>query len=89
MHNSYKYITDVATYNFYGTETNRVVLHGINVNTTTGGTLTIKAGATIIGVIAAGTSKGTYWKSEKGMEIEALNMTNVAVENITVEYSNI
>ena len=89
MYNNYKYITDVATYTFYGTETKRVILASININKTLGGTLTIKAGSTTVGVLPAGTEKGQYWYTNHGTEFESLNMTNVAVEDITVFYRNI
>lgn len=89
MHNTYKRITDVDTYTFYGTEFARVVLASINVNKTMGGTLTIKAGTTTVGVLPAGTEKGQYWYTNHGTEFESLNMTNTAVEDITVFYRNI
>ena len=87
--NSYAYITLAATTNLYGTETKRVLIHGIQVNKTTAGAVTIKAGSTIIGVIAAGTIPGAYWTSTNGVEVESANIVNASSEDITVIYTNI
>ncbi len=87
--NTYKYITTAATYNLYGTEVRKVVVHGIEINKPLTGTLTIKAGATTIGVIAAGTAAGSYWISTNGIQVESCNVTNSATEDVTVIYTNI
>lgn len=87
--NTYKYITGAATTTFAGTETNRVVLGAINVNKILTGTLTIKAGATTIGVIAAAAPIGEYWYTTTGTEIESLTIVNSASEDVTVFYRNI
>ncbi len=87
--NTYKYITTATTTLLYGNEVRRVVLHGIEVNKTLAGTLTIKAGTTTIGVIAAGTLPGSYWISTNGIEIESANIVNTNTEDVTVIYTNI
>lgn len=86
--NSYKYITTAATTTFAG-ETKRVVLGAINVNKILTGTLTIIAGSTTIGVLAASTPIGEYWYSTTGVEIEDLKITNASTEDVTVFYRNI
>lgn len=86
--NSYKYITTAATTTFAG-ETKRVVLGAINVNKVLTGTLTIVAGSTTIGVLAAATPIGEYWYSATGTEIEDLKITNGSTEDVTVFYRNI
>jgi outer membrane lipoprotein-sorting protein len=86
--NSYKYITTAATTAFAG-ETKRVILSGIQINKTTAGTITVLAGSTTIGVIAAGTLPQTLWLSERGVEIQDLKITNAAGEDTTVFYRNI
>lgn len=86
--NSYKYITAAATTTFAG-EANRVILGSINVNKILTGTLTISAGATTIGVLAAATPIGEYWYSAGGTEIEALTIVNGSTEDVTVFYRNI
>lgn len=86
--NSYKYITTATTTTFAG-ETARVVLGAINVNKILTGTLTIKAGSTTIGVLAAATPIGEYWYSATGTEIESLTIVNTSTEDITVLYRNI
>ncbi len=87
--NTYKYITTATTTNLFGNEVNKVVLHGIEVNKILTGTLTIKAGATIIGVLAAATPIGSYWISTNGIQIESANITNTSTEDVTVIYTNI
>ncbi len=86
--NSYKYITTAATTTFAG-ETKRVVLGAINVNKILTGTLTILAGSTTIGVLAAATPIGEYWYTTTGTEIEDLQITNGSTEDVTVFYRNI
>lgn len=87
--NGYKYITTAATTTFAGNETNRVVLGSINVNKVLTGTVTIKAGSTTIGVLAASAPIGEYWYSNTGTEIESLTIVNGSTEDITVLYRNI
>lgn len=87
--NTYKYITTAATTLLYGNEVRRVVLHGIQINKTLVGIVTIKSGSTTIGVFAAGTLPGNYWISTNGIEIESANIVNASTEDITVIYTNI
>lgn len=87
--NTYKYITDAATYSFAGNETKRVVLGAININKALTGTLVVKSGSTTIGTIAATTPAGEYWYSKNGTEIEDLKITNGSAEDVTVFYRNI
>lgn len=87
--NTYKYITTAATTTFAGNETARVVLSAINVNKILTGTVTIKAGSTTIGVLAASTPIGEYWYSNGGTEIESLTIVNASTEDVTVLYRNI
>lgn len=87
--NTYKYITTLGTYNLYGNEVNKVVIHGIQINKTLVGTLTIKAGSTTIGTFAIGTAVGSYWISTNGIQVESANITTTASEDITVIYTNI
>lgn len=86
--NSPKYITAAATTTFAG-ETTKVLLGSININKTLTGTLTIKAGSTTIGVIAAGTLPGCYWRADTGMLVLSLTIVNGSTEDITVFYRNI
>lgn len=86
--NTYKYITEAATTTFVG-ETTRTVVGAINVNKILTGTLTIKAGSTTIGVLAAGTPIGEYWYSSNGTEVESLTIVNGSTEDVTVFYRNI
>lgn len=87
--NTYKYITTASTYNLFGNEVNRVIIHGIQINKTTAGTVTIKAGSTTVGQFAASTAPGSYWTSTNGIEIESCNIVNASTEDITVIYTNI
>lgn len=87
--NTYKNITGAATTTFAGNDTARVVLGSINVNKVTTGAVTIKAGSTTIGVLAASTPIGEYWYSANGTEIESLTIVNGSTEDITVLYRNI
>jgi hypothetical protein len=87
--NTYKYITTAGTYVLYGNEMKKVVLHGIEVNQILTGTLTVMAGATVIGIMAAGTPIGSYWISTNGIQIESANIVTSANENVTVIYTNI
>ena len=87
---TYKYITTAATTTFAGNETKRTVLHGIQINKTLVGTVTVKAGTTTIGVLAIGTLAGTHWQSTNGVEIESLTIVNSSSsDDITVFYTNI
>jgi len=88
MYNSYKNITSATTTTFAG-ETKRVILASININQTTTGTVTIKAGTTTIGIIAAGKTAGQLWHTTMGTEIEDLQIVNTQPEDITVMYRNI
>lgn len=90
--NNYKYITAAATTTLAGTEVKRICLHGIFINKTMTGTLTILSGGgsgTTIGVIAATTVPGAYWVSTNGVEIENPAFTNGSTEDITIVYTNI
>ena len=87
--NTYKYITTAATYNLFGNELKKVVIHGIQINKPLTGTLTIKAGSTTIGVLAASTPAGSYWISTNGINVESCNITNASTEDVTVIYTNI
>ncbi len=91
--NSYKYITAPATTLFAGNEVKKVVIHGIEINKTLTGTLTLSSDAsaanTTIGIMAAGTSAGSYWISTNGISIQDFAITNSATEDVTVIYTNI
>lgn len=86
--NTYKYITTGATTTFAG-ETKRVVVDSIQINKITIGTLTLKSGATTIGIVAIGCPQGPIFQSIYGTEIEDFQITNSATEDITVFYRNI
>ena len=88
-HNTYKYITGAATTTFAGNELTKVILHGISVNKAVTGTITVKSGSTILGVIAAGSAAGMYFHSECGVYIESLTIVNGSTEDFTVFYQNI
>lgn len=87
--NAYKYIKTAGTHNLFGTEVNRVILHGIQINKTLGGTLTVKSGTTTIGIFSANTLPGSYWISTNGIVIESANIVNAVDEDVTVIYTNI
>lgn len=87
--NTYKHITTAGTYNLFGNEMKKVVLHGIEINKPLTGTITVKAGSTTIGIIAAATPAGSYWISTNGIQIESCNIVNSSTEDVTVIYTNI
>ena len=86
---TYKYITTAATATFAG-EMKKVVLGAINVNKVLTGTVTIRTGTTVIGVLPISTPIGQYWFSgDNGTLIPDLQIVNSATEDITVFYKNI
>lgn len=87
---TYKYIHTATTTLLAGNETNRCVIHGIQVNKTLVGTVTIQANGVTIGVLAIGTSAMTHWQSTNGVEIENPGIiTSSGSDDITVFYTNI
>lgn len=67
----------------------RINLLGIQVNKTLTGTLTVKTGATTIGIHAIGTTPNVYWwTGEGGIEIADLQIVTSATDDITVFWSN-
>lgn len=87
--NNYTYITGAATTVIGGSSLRRVNLNGIAINKTLTGTLTIKSGATTIGVFAIGTSPAQYWGSTNGTEVADLQIVNSATEDVTILWNNL
>lgn len=91
--NSYKYLTLAGTYLLAGNEVKPVNIHGIEINRTLAGTLTIQADASgtpvTIGIIAAGTLPGSYWISTNGIQINDAQIVISNNEDVTVIYTNI
>ena len=87
--NTYQYISTAAT-TVIGSATNRrVALAAIFINKTLTGTLTVKAGATTIGVFAIGTPVGIYWHTTNTTEIFDFQIVTSAGDDVTVVYNNL
>lgn len=90
--NNYTYISTAAT-TLIGapaaTGPRRVKLMGIFINKTTTGTVTIKNSSTTIGAMAIGTTPGTYWLSDGGVEINDLQIVTSAADDLTVSWNNL
>ena len=91
---NYTYITTAAT-TVIGPATaaigpRRINLISIAVNKILTGTVTIKSGATTIGVLAASAPIGNYWlKSSGGTEVADLQIVNGSTEDVTVFWDNL
>jgi hypothetical protein len=67
----------------------RINFLGIAVNKSPTGTITIKSGATTIGILAIGIPAGTYWyNTETGIEIADLQIVTSAADDMTVFWSS-
>ena len=87
--NNYTYI-NTATITVVGPINNRRInVMGIFVNKTTTGTITIRSGATAIGVMAIGTTPNTYWLTDDGVQIMDLQIVTSAADDVTVAWNNI
>jgi hypothetical protein len=67
----------------------RIALVGIGINKTLTGTVTVKSGATTIGVLAIGTLAGIYWDTVFGIEIADLQIITSAADDVTVFWNNL
>lgn len=92
---NYQYI-NTATTTIIGAQTvngiaatRRIQCLGIFINKTTTGTVTIKSGATTIGVFAIGTVPNTYWLTDDGVEIADMQVVTSAGDDVTVAYNNL
>ena len=89
--NNYTYINSAAT-TVIGAPApgiRRVNVAGIFINKTTVGTVTIKTGATTIGVFAIGTVPNTYWFTDDGVEVADLQIVTSGADDITVSWNNL
>lgn len=88
--NNYTYITTAAT-TVIGPVggPRRISLAGIAFNKTSTGTVTILAGAVVIGILAVGQTVGTRWNVDKGIEIQDLQITTSAAEDLTIFWNNV
>ena len=91
--NNFTYISTNTTTVIGGTVASggirRVNLQGIFINKTLTGTLTVKSGATTIGIFAIGTATGTYWLSSGfGIEVADLQIVTSAADDITIGWNN-
>lgn len=71
------------------TTSRRINLLGIQVNKTLTGTVTVKSGATTIGIMAIGATANVYWwTGEGGIEIADLQIVTSASDDLTVFWTN-
>lgn len=91
--NNYTYI-NTATTTVVGGSTalggvRRVNVTGIFINKTLTGSVTIQSGATPIGVFAIGTTPGSYWLSDNGVEVANLQVVTAAADDLTIAWCNL
>ena len=89
--NNYTYIS-TATTTVIGAPApgiRRVNLMGIFINKTTVGTVTIKSGATTVGVFAIGTTPNTYWLVDEGTEVADLQIVTSGIDDVTISWNNL
>ena len=87
--NNYTYISTATTTVVSGTVIKRVNLAGIFINKTLTGTVTVKAGATTIGIFAIGTVPNTYWYTKDGIEVADLQIVTSAGDDVTIGWNNL
>lgn len=87
--NNYTYINTATTTVIGGTAIRRVNLMAILVNKTLTGTVTVKAGATTIGVLAIGEKANAYWLTDNGVEIADLQIVTSAADDVTIAWNNL
>lgn len=87
--NNYTYISTATTTVVGGTAIRRVNVMGIFINKTTTGTVTVKSGATTIGVFAIGTVPGSYWLTDNGVEVADLQIITSAADDVTIAWCNL
>ena len=87
--NNYTYLTPSATTVVGAASLRRVNLMGIMVNKTLVGTVTVKAGATTIGVLAIGERSGAYWITDNGIEVNDLQFILSGADDVTVAWNNL
>ena len=86
---NYQYISTATTTVIGAAAYRRISLLGIAINKTLVGTVTIKSGATTIGVLAIGTLAETYWNVYGGVEINDLQIVTSAADDVTVFFTNL
>jgi hypothetical protein len=87
--NNYTYISTATTTVIGATSLRRINCMGIFVNKTLTGTVTVKTGATTIGILAIGTIAGTYWLTDEGVEIADMQITTSAADDVTIAWNNL
>lgn len=87
--NNYTYISTNTTTVIGGSSLRRVNLTGIGINKTLAGTVTVKSGATTIGILAIGTLAGNYWLTDDGVEVADLQIVTSASDDVTVFWNNL
>ena len=89
--NNYTYINSATTTVIGGSAAGirRVNVMAIFVNKTTTGTITIKSGATTIGVIGVGEKANAYWLTDNGVEVADLQIVTSAADDVTVAWNNL
>lgn len=87
--NNFTYISTGTTTVVGGTAIRRVNVNGIFINKTTTGIVTIKSGATTIGVFAIGTPPNTYWITDNGVEVADLQVVTSAADDVTIAWNNL
>jgi hypothetical protein len=87
--NNYTYISTATTTVIGAASLRRVNVMGIFINKTTTGTVTVKSGATTIGIFAIGTTPGSYWLTDNGVEVADLQIVTSAADDVTISWCNL
>ena len=89
--NNFTYISTIATTIIGGSTAGirRVNLKGIFVNKTLTGTVTVRSGATVIGILAIGTIANTYWLTNDGVFVQDLQIVTSAADDVTIGWNNL
>lgn len=87
--NNYTYISTATTTVIGSAINRRCNVMAIFVNKTTIGTITIKSGATTIGVIAIGEKANAYWLTDNGTEVADLQIVTSAADDVTIAWNNL
>lgn len=88
---NYTYISTATTTSIGGSAAGirRCNLIGISINRTLAGALTVRSGATVIGIFPIGAQVGMQWYPDGGVEIADLQIVTAAADDITVFWNNL
>jgi len=86
---NYTYISTATTTVVGGSSLRRVNLVGISINKALVGIVTVKSGATTIGIFAAATPVGMQWYTDGGVEIADLQIVTASADDVTVFWNNL